>query len=84
MFVRLLTGRFKGELAEMKFSDAQPLIADGRAERAYQDEPATALAVEESEATNEGQNSQTLQDPRKASEAGRRPRRSPRSRKSAN
>ena len=38
MFVRFLTGRRKGEIEEMKFVDAQAVIADGRAERAFADD----------------------------------------------
>ena len=37
MFVRLLTGARSGEIAEMKFADAKPLLDDGRAVRAYQE-----------------------------------------------
>jgi len=45
MFVRFLTGRRKGELAELRFLDAQALIDDGRAERAYQEPVAKASAI---------------------------------------
>jgi len=50
MFVRFLTGRRKGEMAELRFLDAQALIEDGRAERAYQEPPVKAEAVRESPA----------------------------------
>jgi len=33
MFVRLLVGPRKGEIVDMKFADAKPLLDDGRAER---------------------------------------------------
>lgn len=33
MFVKFKTGPRAGEIAEMKFSDAQALLADGRAEK---------------------------------------------------
>ncbi|MGO9641508.1 MAG: hypothetical protein ACLP1Y_09425 [Candidatus Acidiferrales bacterium] len=38
MFVRFLTGRQKGEIAEMRYADALPLLHDGRAERAFKDD----------------------------------------------
>lgn len=37
MFVKFLTGTRAGEIHEMKFVDAQALLADGRAEMAYQE-----------------------------------------------
>jgi hypothetical protein len=37
MFVRLKHGTRAGEEVEMKFADAQPLLADGRAEMVFPD-----------------------------------------------
>jgi hypothetical protein len=45
MFVRFLTGRRAGTVEEMKFADAQPLIADGRAERFVQGETPEVAAI---------------------------------------
>lgn len=45
MFVRLTTGARAGEVHEMKFADAQPLLDDGRAERVYQEPPPPAIAT---------------------------------------
>ena len=39
MFVRLLQGPRAGEIVEMKFMDAQPLLADGRARRLEDADP---------------------------------------------
>ena len=39
MFVRLKHGPHAGEAVEMKFADAQPLLADGRAEQVYVESP---------------------------------------------
>jgi hypothetical protein len=44
VFVKMLQGRNRGEVIEMKYADAQMLLADGRAELAY---PADAAAVAE-------------------------------------
>lgn len=55
MFVRFLTGRRKGEVAEMKFVDAKALVDDGRAERAYQDPPAEQSSVEAKPGSNAAQ-----------------------------
>lgn len=48
MFVRLKQGRDAGTVTEMKYIDAQPLLADGRAEFAYPPDtaPAAACVVE--------------------------------------
>lgn len=45
MFVRFLIGTRAGEVHEMKYADAQPLLNDGRAELAYQDKPAEVRSV---------------------------------------
>jgi hypothetical protein len=37
MFVKLLQGPRAGEIVEMKFMDAQPLLSDGRAQKVCYD-----------------------------------------------
>jgi len=44
MFVRLKTGNRAGEVHEMKFADAKPLLDDGRAEQVYQEPPEPVIA----------------------------------------
>ena len=44
MFVRLKAGARTGEVHEMKFADAQPLLADGRAEQVYAETSSTSEA----------------------------------------
>jgi len=56
MFVRFLTGRRQGEVAELRFLDAQVLIDDGRAERAYQEPAAKAAAMPQPAAGSERKN----------------------------
>lgn len=45
MFVRLKSGARAGEVHEMKFADAKPLLDDGRAEQVYAEPPAPATAA---------------------------------------
>jgi hypothetical protein len=45
MFVRLRTGNRAGEVHEMKFADAKPLLDDGRAEQVYAEPPAPAIVA---------------------------------------
>jgi hypothetical protein len=49
MFVKFLSGRRAGEVAEMKYADAVPMLADGRAVLAFpepQSAPATPAEAE--------------------------------------
>lgn len=46
MFIRFLTGRRAGQIAEMKFADAQPLLNDGRAERVQYENPVSVNSDE--------------------------------------
>jgi hypothetical protein len=46
MFVKLKTGARAGEVVEMKFADAQPLLEDGRAERVNYEQIAATVMVE--------------------------------------
>jgi hypothetical protein len=46
MFVRFKIGRLAGEVHEMKFADAQPLLGDGRAEQVYAEIPKPAPTPE--------------------------------------
>ena len=49
MFVRFKLGPRAGEVHEMKFADAQPLLADGRAELVYQESPMPAVVTSNGE-----------------------------------
>jgi hypothetical protein len=46
MFVRLLQGSRAGEIVEMKFMDAQPLLNDGRARRLDDGDPPVEAGAE--------------------------------------
>lgn len=54
MFVKFLDGRRKGEVAEMKFADAQALIARGGAEKYPPNPRPTPIVREAREASAQG------------------------------
>jgi hypothetical protein len=53
MFVKLLTGKRAGEIQEMKYADAVPMLAEGRAVLAFPDPPAAPATPAELEIKSE-------------------------------
>jgi hypothetical protein len=53
MFVKFLIGQRAGEVAEMKYADAVPMLADGRAVLAFPEMPSAPATPAELEIKSE-------------------------------